>query len=279
MRILTFDIEDWYCHDCESGDKDWANKEVRIYEGVDKILDSLAVRNQKATFFVLGWLAENHPSAIRKIADAGHQIGCHTYQHDLLTSLSRQQLYDDLYKAKSEIENVVGKEVVAFRAPAFSITEHNLYAFDVLAELGFKYDCSLFPAHRDYGGMPSYGIGEPRLINHEGHIFKEFPINPADILGRKIVFSGGGYFRLFPYWLIKRLTEKQNYTMTYFHPSDFDSNQPNMPHLSMRQQIKNKIGLRGAYSKYLQYISDFDFVNLEQADKMIDWSRIPTIEL
>ena len=180
MRILTFDIEDWYCHDCESGDKAWASKEVRIYEGVDRILDSLAKRDQKATFFVLGWLAENHPQAIRKIADAGHQIGCHTYQHELLTRFDKKQMYDDVYRAKSEIENIIGAPIDAFRAPAFSITEKNLYAFDVLAELGFKYDCSLFPAERDYGGMPSYGIGEPRQINHEGYIFKEFPVNPAE---------------------------------------------------------------------------------------------------
>ena len=279
MRILTFDIEDWYCHDCESGDKAWASKEVRIYDGVDRILDSLAKRDQKATFFVLGWLAENHPQAIRKIADAGHQIGCHTYQHELLTRFDKKQMYDDVSRAKAEIENVIGTQIDAFRAPAFSITEKNLYAFDVLAELGFKYDCSLFPAERDYGGMPSYGIGEPRQINHEGYIFKEFPINPADIAGRKVVFSGGGYFRLFPYWLIKKLTEQQNYTMTYFHPSDFDPGQPDMKHLPMLRRWKNRVGLKGAFGKYEKYLSDFDFVNLEQADKMIDWDSLDDIKL
>ena len=279
MRILTFDIEDWYCHDCESGDKAWASKEVRIYEGVDRILDSLAKRDQKATFFVLGWLAENHPQAIRKIADAGHQIGCHTYQHELLTRFDKRQMYDDVSRAKAEIENVIGTQIDAFRAPAFSITEKNLYAFDVLAELGFKYDCSLFPAERDYGGMPSYGIGEPRQINHEGYIFKEFPINPADVAGRKVVFSGGGYFRLFPYWFIKRLTEQQNYTMTYFHPSDFDPGQPDMKHLPILRRWKNRVGLKGAFSKYEKYLSDFDFVNLEQADKMIDWDSLDDIKL
>ena len=279
MRILTFDIEDWYCHDCESGDKDWASKEVRIYEGVERILDSLAKRNQNATFFVLGWLAENHPQAIRKIADAGHQVGCHTYQHELLTRFDKQQMHEDVYRAKSEIESVIGAPIDAFRAPAFSITENNLYAFDVLAELGFKYDCSLFPAVRDYGGMPSYGIGEPRQINHDGYIFKEFPINPADIAGRKIVFSGGGYFRLFPYWLIKKLTEQQNYTMTYFHPSDFDPGQPDMKHLPMLRRWKNRVGLKGAFNKYEKYLSDFDFVDLAQADKMIDWSSMEEIKL
>jgi hypothetical protein len=145
--------------------------------------------------------------------------------------------------------------------------------------LGFKYDCSLFPAEREYGGMPSYGIGEPRLINHDGYLFKEFPINPADILGKKIVFSGGGYFRLFPYAMIKHLTKKQNYTMTYFHPSDFDPGQPDMKHLPKLRRWKNRVGLKGAFAKYEKYLSDFDFVNLEQADKMIDWDAVGEVKL
>lgn len=279
MRILTFDIEDWYCHDCESGDKEWASKEVRIYEGVDRILDSLAERDQKATFFVLGWLAEHHPQVIRKIANAGHHIGCHTYQHELLTRLNRRGMYEDVYRAKSEIEKVIGIAIDAFRAPAFSITEKNIFALDVLAELGFKYDCSMFPAARDYGGMPTYGIGEPRTIDHDGYLFKEFPINPADILGRKVVFSGGGYFRLFPYWLVKTLTEHQEYTMTYFHPSDFDPGQPDMKHLPLLRRWKNRVGLKTSFGKYKQYISDFDFVNLTEADKLIDWDSVETVKL
>lgn len=279
MNILTFDIEDWYCHDVESGNKEWDKLECRIYEGVDKILVSLEERNLKGTFFVVGWLAEHHPQAIKKIAQAGHQIGCHTYQHDLLTRFDKKQLYEDTKKAKSIIEDTIGHEITAFRAPAFSITKNNLYAFDVLGELGFTIDCSIFPTKRDFGGMPEYRASEPRIIIHNGYQFKEFPINPANILGRDIVFSGGGYFRLFPYSLIKRLTASQDYTMTYFHPSDFDSNQPKMPHLSARQQIKNRIGLNQAYNKYLKYISDFEFVNLNKAVELIDWSKVDIIKL
>ena len=273
MNILTFDIEDWYCHDVESGNKDWDKLEVRIYEGTDRILDSLVERNLKGTFFTVGWLAEHHPSIIKKIADAGHQVGCHTYQHELLTRFNKEQMYEDTRKAKMLIEDAIGKEINAFRAPAFSITKENLYAFDVLGELGFTIDCSIFPTTRDFGGMPDYGVSEPRIIEHNGYRFKEFPINPGVIMGRDIVFSGGGYFRLFPYWLIKKLTKKQSYTMTYFHPSDFDPGQPDMPHLSMRQRIKNRIGLKGAYNKYLKYLDDFDFVNIEQAERMIDWNH------
>lgn len=279
MNILTFDIEDWYCHDVESGNKDWGKLECRIYEGMDRILDSLDERNLKGTFFIVGWLAENHPTVIQKIANAGHQIGCHTYQHDLLTTFDKKTLFEDTKKAKSLIEDAIGKEINAFRAPAFSITKDNLFAFDVLGELGFTIDCSIFPTKRDFGGMPDYGASEPRIIEHNGYQFKEFPINPATVFGKEIVFSGGGYFRLFPFWIIKKLTQKQDYTMTYFHPSDFDPNQPDMPHLSTRQRIKNKIGLKSAYGKYLKYLDDFEFINLETADKLIDWCKTDVIKL
>lgn len=279
MNILTFDIEDWYCHDVESGNKEWDKLECRIYEGVDRILDSLAERNLKGTFFIVGWLAEHHPSVIKKIAEAGHQIGCHTYQHELLTRFDKKAFYEDTRKAKQLIEDAIGQEITAFRAPAFSITRDNLYAFDVLGELGFTIDCSIFPTTRDFGGMPDYGASEPRIIEHNGYRFKEFPINPATILGKDIVFSGGGYFRLFPYLVIKNMTKKQDYTMTYFHPSDFDPGQPDMPHLSVRQRIKNKIGLKSAYCKYLKYLDDFEFVNIATAIEMLDWAKVPVVQL
>lgn len=279
MNILTFDIEDWYCHDVESGNKEWDKLECRIYEGVDRILDSLAERNLKGTFFIVGWLAERHPTAIRKIADAGHQIGCHTYQHELLTNFDKKALFEDTRKAKLLIEDAIGKEINAFRAPAFSITRDNLFAFEVLGELGFKIDCSIFPTTRDFGGMPDYGASEPRIIDYQGYQFKEFPINPAKILGKDIVFSGGGYFRLFPYSMIRYFTKKQNYTMSYFHPSDFDPDQPNMTHLSYRQRIKNRIGLNGAFNKYIKYLDEFEFINLATAIEQIDWSLIPVIKL
>lgn len=279
MNILTFDIEDWYCHDVESGNKDWENLEVRIYDGLDKILQSLEDRNLKATFFVLGWLAEHHPAVIRKIVEAGHQVGCHTYQHDLLTRFNRQELYDDTYKAKSMIEDIAGKQIYAFRAPAFSITEDNLFAFDVLGELGFTIDCSVFPARRDYGGLPMFKESRPCIIEYNGYQFKEFPISPAQIAGKNIVFSGGGYFRLFPYSVIKHLTKKNEYNMTYFHPSDFDPGQPDMKHISTRQRIKNRIGLKSAYGKYLKYISDFDFVDIDTAISQIDWETVPHVKL
>ena len=156
LRILTFDIEDWYNHDDYSRDFEWDKHEVRIYEGVDKILLSLNEHHLKATFFCLGWIAEKHPDIIRRISDNGHHLGCHSYQHELATRFDRKGFRDDLFKAKSLIEDVSGCEVDAFRVPSFSIVKDNLWAFDVLSELGFRYDGSVFPAEHEFGGLPDF---------------------------------------------------------------------------------------------------------------------------
>lgn len=279
MKIMTFDIEDWYCHDVKTDNLIWEQQEVRIYDGVDKILQALEENDVKATFFCLGWLAEHHPSVIKKIANAGHQIGCHSYQHELATKLTPDEFRENTYRAKSALEDVTGKLVELYRAPAFSITEDNLFAFDALVELGFTTDCSVFPARRDDGGMPSYKYGEPGILEHNGMQLKEFPIHPYEILGKRIVYSGGGYFRLFPYWMIKMLTKKQDYVMSYLHPSDFDPDQPKMDYLPLWNRWKNGVGLKTSYSKFCKYLKDFDFINIEAADKIVDWENVKKVVL
>ena len=279
MKILTFDIEDWYCHDVKTDKLVWEEQEVRIYEGVEKILTVLEESGVIATFFCLGWLAEKHPSVIKMISKAGHQIGCHSYKHELATKISSKQFRENTYRAKVAIEDVIGRPTELYRAPAFSITEKNLFTFETLVELGFTTDCSVFPAIRDDGGMPSYKTGEIGILEYNGMRLKEFPINPYKILGKKIIYSGGGYFRLFPYWLIKMMTEKQDYVMSYFHPSDFDPEQPSMDYLPVWNRWKNGVGLKSAYGKFYRYMKDFKFISIEEACKHIDWSNVPLIKL
>lgn len=279
MNILTFDIEDWYNCDFISDDFDWDKFEVRIYEGVERILEELATRNLKGTFFCLGWLAEKHPSVVRKIHNAGHQIGCHSYQHQLSTRFSPATFRNDTYKAKLLIEDVVGNEVDCFRAPGFSITQNNIWALGVLCELGFKYDCSVFPAHHDYGGFPDYGMAEPALLKYKEYFIKEFPINVHSILGHNLVFSGGGFFRLFPYWLIRYWGRQTSYMMTYFHPRDFDSEQPVIKSLPTLRRFKSYVGLKKAFPKFQRLLTDFDFVNVADADLLVNWATAREIAL
>ena len=272
-HIITFDIEDWYNHDDYSRDFAWEKHEVRIYEGTEKILTSLAERNMKGTFFCVGWLAEHHPQVIKDIAAAGHHLGCHSYQHD-----TKEEFKEDTYKAKRLIEDVAGCEVDAFRVPSFSITKSNLWTFDVLAELGFKYDSSVFPSTHEFGGIPTYPAKPSILHTHNGDL-KEFPISLGHFMGREIVFSGGGYFRVMPHFLLRKWTRKSEYLLSYFHPSDFDPGQPQMPQLSLMRQFKNRVGLKGSYKKYKRYIKEFDFVDFREADKQIDWAKCPQINI
>ncbi|PKP41088.1 MAG: polysaccharide deactylase [Bacteroidetes bacterium HGW-Bacteroidetes-10] len=280
MNILTFDIEDWYNCDFIAKDFNWDKYEVRIYHGVDRILEELEKRDLKATFFCLGWVAEKHPVVIRRIHTQGHHIGCHSYQHELSFRFNREGFKQDTEKSKKMIEDLIGESINAFRAPGFSITENNIWALEALAELGFEYDCSLFPANHDYGGFISYGKAEPAILSlPNGTFIKEFPINIQTILNKNLVFSGGGFFRLFPYWLIKYWAMHSSYMMTYFHPRDFDIDQPVINTLPAMRKFKSYVGIKGAFSKFQFLLNDFEFVNVEQADKMIDWEKARTLHL
>lgn len=280
MNILTFDIEDWYNCDFISEDFNWEKHEVRIYEGVERILTELDHRHIKGTFFCLGWLAEKHPDVIRVIHNAGHHIGCHSYQHQLSFRFSDKEFKEDTYKSKSLLEDVIGVKVDAFRAPGFSITEKNFNALTILSDLGFEYDCSLFPADHDYGGFKSYGQSEPALLHlPNGKYLKEFPINIQSVYNKNIVFSGGGFFRLFPYPLIKYWGNKSDYMMTYFHPRDFDIDQPVIQDLPAIRKFKSYVGIKGAFSKFQKLLNDFDFVNVKEADRQIDWSKAKKLDI
>lgn len=280
MNILTFDIEDWYNCDFISNDFNWDKYECRIYDGVYRILDELEKRHLKATFFCLGWIAEKHPKVIKAISDNGHQIGCHSYQHELSFRFNKKEFIEDTLKSKKLIEDVIGKEIDIFRAPGFSITENNIWAFDALVEMGFKTDCSVFPSTHDYGGMPNYGKAEPAIIKTSlGNEIKEFPINIHSVLGKSIVFSGGGFFRLIPYPFIKNWGNKSDYMMTYFHTRDFDPGQPVIKSLPLMRKFKSYVGIKGAFNKFQKLLDDFEFVSVEMAEELIDWGKQRIINL
>lgn len=280
MNILTFDIEDWYNCDFITQDFDWGKFEVRIYEGLDRILEELEKRGQRGTFFCLGWVAEKHPEVIRSIHRGGHHIGCHSYQHELSFRFDSSGFLKDTEKSKKLIEDLIGEPVNAFRAPGFSITENNVWALEVLAELGFEYDCSIFPAAHDYGGFARFGKGEPaKLLLSNGVTLKEFPINIQKTLGQNIVFSGGGFFRLFPYPLIRHWTKNSSYVMTYFHTRDFDPGQPMIQSLPWKRKFKSYVGLKTSFAKFQHYLDDFEFVNVQQANELVDWTKAKELRI
>jgi len=280
MNILTFDIEDWYNCDFITPDLNWDKYEVRIYEGVDQILEELDIRKVKATFFCLGWIADKHPDIIRRIHKNAHHIGCHSYQHELAFRLDRNGFKQDTEKAKKQIEDLIGEPINAYRAPGFSITERNIWSLEVLTGLGFEYDCSIFPAPHDYGGFISYGKAEPAILNlSNGSQIKEFPVNTKNLFGKNLVFSGGGYFRFFPYALIKNWSVNSSYLMTYFHTRDFDPGQPMIDSLPVMRKFKSYVGLSGAFSKFQKLLGDIDFISVEEANQLVDWKAARVINL
>ena len=282
IKILTFDIEEWF-HILDNKKtktvSDWNKFDSRIRKGMDLIFDILDKTEKSATFFVVGWMAEKYPEIIREISDRGFEIGSHTHLHQLAYEQDRNIFYKDVNRSIKTLEDCTGKKVTSFRAPGFSITKNNKWAFEVLHELGITKDSSVFPAGRAHGGLPSFRSALPSIIEYNGINLKEFPINTHNILGKAFIFSGGGYFRLLPYKIIKNWTLQSNYVMTYFHPRDFDIGQPIVPGLSLPRRFKSYIGIKKCKPKLEEWLGDFDFIDLEQADLLINWDQATLVKL
>ena len=282
MNILTFDIEEWFHildNDSTKSEKEWSNFEYRLDSNMDRIFEMLDRKDQKATFFVLGWVAREFPHIVKKIHELGFEIATHSDKHQLAYNQTRKEFAADLDFSIKSIEDLTGVKVRTYRAPGFSIKDENKWAFEELAKQGIEIDCSVFPAKRSHGGFERYGHSEPSVININDVSIKELPINLFSLLGKKVIFSGGGYFRLLPYPLIKQMMSKSDYVMTYFHPRDFDKDQPVIGDLSLVRKFKSYYGLGNAFSKLERLIDDFEFIDINEADKRIDWNSAKTIDL
>ncbi|GAB3701027.1 DUF3473 domain-containing protein [Spirosoma flavus] len=277
MNILTFDIEEWF-HILDNSstrtEAEWSRYETRIHQNMDQIFRLLDETNSRATFFCLGWVADKHPDVIRRIDAAGYEIATHSYAHQLAYEQTPAEFQADLERSIKHLQDLTGKKIRAYRAPGFSIKEYNRWVFPILIENGIEIDCSVFSARRAHGGDASLGMFEPGYLDVNGTLLKEFPINTAAVFGQDLIFSGGGYFRLFPYQLIKRLTNRSKYVMTYFHPRDFDADQPMIPGLSRVRQFKSYYGLRGCWPKLKQLLQEFPFTDLAEADRQVDWKNV-----
>jgi len=280
MNILTFDVEDWFHildNESTKSEKQWKDFESRLEYNMDKIFKLLDDNNQDATFFCLGWIARKHPKIIEKINLLGYEIATHSDTHQLAYEFNRDEFKQDLESSIKSIEDITGKKITSYRAPGFSIKEENLWVFDELLKHGIEKDCSVFPAKRSHGGLVKFGYAQPSYIEREEGKIKEFPINLHKIFGQNIIFSGGGYFRLIPYPLLKYFMKNSNYVMTYFHPRDFDPAQPLLEDLSPIRKFKSYYGLSSSLRKLELLIQDFDFISLNEADKIIQWNNVKNI--
>ena len=292
MNILTFDIEEWYIEKAFHGGRDF--KYQRYDETFSKVMDELDQLNIKATFFCVGQLAVEFPDIVKSIVSKDHEIGCHSNVHTWLNKMSEEALRNDTSDAIKALEDVSGQRVISYRAPAFSITQQNKWAVNVLAECGIENDASIFPTSRDFGGYKGFPQDTPCIISHEGTKLKEYPICLTSVLGKTMAYSGGGYFRLLPYWLVNRTMKKRDYNICYFHLNDLIQEKKKMMSKVAYEEyfkepgtlknrlircVKSNIGRGDAYGKLQKLLVDNIFVNIREADKLINWNQVKTIQL
>ncbi len=278
MNILTFDLEDWFHlldHPSTKTEQDWLSFESRFVHNVERVLEILEHKKQKATFFCLGWSARKYPGIINKISRLGHDIASHSDMHQLIYEQSARDFEEDIIRSIRSLEDIIGKKVRAYRAPGFSLNEASIWALEILIRNGIEIDCSIFPARRAHGGFTKHMIQEPLYIEIHGNRIKEFPMNTY----KNIVFSGGGYFRLLPYRLIRFMMLRSQYVMTYFHPKEFDILQPRLEDLSCFRKFKSYYGVASALNKFSMLLHDFEFIDLQTADRLISWNSARTIKL
>lgn len=234
INALSFDIEDYYqvsaFEKVVNRDR-WEQYPSRVENNTRRVLDLLDQRNTKATFFVLGWVAERHPALVRDIHARGHEVACHGYSHRLIYTQTPDEFEQETRRSKDILEAAIGSRIRGYRAASYSITRRSLWALDILHDLGFEYDSSVFPVRHD-----RYGIPDAPRFPHEirlggGGKLTEFPVATLNIWGYRLPVGGGGYFRIFPYSLIAyaiaHLNEKeQQPAMFYLHPWELDPDQP-----------------------------------------------------
>lgn len=283
MKILTFDVEEWFHildNDSTKTEKSWRAYEYRIESNMDRIFQLLSDNNQDATFFVLGWIARKFPKIVKKISKLGYEIGSHSDMHELVFSQTKDNFTKDLERSIYNLQDITGKKIVSYRAPGFSVGNSESWVFELLIHLGIENDSSIFPALRAHGGFPQYPYSTPCLLD-VGSVgsLREFPINTVRVAGKSFVFSGGGYFRLLPLPVLSYLFERSPYVMTYFHPRDFDNSQPMIEGLSYLRKFKSYYGLKEALGKLESIIQRFELVSLDTASRNTDWSSSPVFKL
>jgi polysaccharide deacetylase family protein (PEP-CTERM system associated) len=282
MKILTIDLEDWFhilAHEETSGPVHWEKFESRIERNTGWLLEQLSFYNQPATFFCLGWIARKYPRLIKKISEAGYEIACHSMNHQLVYNQSPEEFRKDLLESMDVLQQQTGKKILSYRAPGFSVSEKTKWVFEILAETGVENDCSIFPAERNHGGYKNFPIVNPCLLAVNGMQLREFPMSLATVAGKKIIYSGGGYFRMLPYPFIKSFIGKSDYVMTYFHPRDFDAAQPVIESLPLKRKFMSYVGLKSSQRKFQKLMDEFEFISVEKAALKIDWNKVQKVQL
>lgn len=274
VNALTVDVEDYF-HVQAFADvilpSQWSQFPLRVEKNTRRLLEMFDRRGVRATFFVLGWVAEHCPALVREIALAGHEIGCHGYNHQMIGRSNENAFREDIHRAKAILEELSGSSVRCYRAPSYSVTTNTLWALDLLHHAGFEYDSSIFPVLHDRYGIPD----APRFPHYRslggGRRILEFPPSTLAIYGANLPISGGGYFRLLPYgltaWALRRINEKESQpAMFYLHPWEIDPAQPRVA-ASWRSRFRHYQNLQSTEKKLARLLGEFSWAPLTEVVK------------
>ena len=267
INLLTFDIEDWFHTSALSpfiDEQSWDRLESRLIANVNDLLELLDLYKHRATFFVLGWIAERYPQLVQEIARAGHEIASHGYRHRLIYDLDREMFRNYVNRSKQLLEDLIGQPVRGYRATSFSIVKNTLWALDIIREIGFRYDASMFPVRHDIYGIDGY----PRFPFRLNNGLIEIPASTLRLARNNIPIAGGGYFRLYPYWLtqkgIQHLNRSGYPAVIYLHPWELDPGCPRVSQAGWRTRFRQYVNLGQTTSKLKRLLSDFQFMPINE---------------
>ncbi len=265
VNAMSVDVEDYFqasVFDRLVSRESWPERESRVVANTHRLLEFFERRQVRATFFILGWVAERFPELAREIAKGGHEIASHGFHHQLVYSLTPDQFREDVRRAKATIEAATGSAVRGYRAPSFSIVRSSLWALDVLIEEGYSYDASIFPIHHDRYGIPD-APRHAHVIQRKAGSIVEVPGSTVRAGGTNLPIAGGGYFRLLPYactkWGMARVNAVDGVPVVFFiHPWEVDPDQPRLP-VSRLARWRHYSNLDDTLKRLDQLVSDFAF--------------------
>jgi polysaccharide deacetylase family protein (PEP-CTERM system associated) len=265
-NALTIDVEDYFQVSAFAPHiprSEWSIRECRVERNVDRILALLDQHGTKATFFTLGWIAERYPELIRRIVAEGHELASHGYGHERASEQTAAAFFADINLAKLLLEDLAGQQIKGYRAPSFSIGQHNLWAFDCLERAGYLYSSSIYPIRHDHYGMPD----APRHAHAVGGLL-EVPATTLRFLNRNWPASGGGYFRLMPYglsrWMLRRVNHvDQLAAVFYFHPWEIDADQPRIPGIGAKTRFRHYLNIHRMEARLNRLLGDFQWGRMD----------------
>ncbi|MCK4706704.1 MAG: DUF3473 domain-containing protein [Gammaproteobacteria bacterium] len=265
QNALTVDVEDYFHVSAFAkniNQQDWDNYPLRVENNTRRLLDLFDEYEVKATFFVLGWVAERTPDLIKDIANRGHEVACHGFSHQLVYNQSPEVFREETLRSKQLLEDIIQAPVSGYRAASYSITNRSLWALDILAEAGFEYDSSIFPVRHDRYGIPDAPEFPHRIETRNGRSLVEFPLSTAKLFKYRLPVAGGGYFRLYPYALtrtgLSQINRGRQPFIFYLHPWEIDPDQPKIP-TSWFSRFRHYNNLDKCEGRLRSLMTDFQF--------------------